>query len=266
MTLEEAREKIIVAADVSSLRELGELVEELAPHVGRFKVGLQLISAVGAPQIIDWLTTHGLGLGANVFYDGKFKDIPNTVAEAVREVVELGYGMLNVHCLGGLEMMKAAKKTAIKATPDGAQPSIILGVTVLTSLSHDDLIQAGVFEDLSHLDPQTQTRLKQERMEKLVTTLASLAQRAGLDGVIASPKEIAVIRKECRPDFLIVTPGIRPTWAAKGDQKRVTTPAEAIRAGADMLVIGRPIRTPPEEIGGSVEAAKKIAKEIATAA
>lgn len=263
MDLKEAKERIIVALDVDSLDKARSLVEDLAPHVGCFKVGLELITSVGGPQVVDFIHS----LGGQVFYDGKFKDIPNTVAGASRAVAKLGVKMFNIHCLGGSAMMKAARQATEEVSQAQNKPQpLILGVTLLTSLSYEDLVELGIYDELNIADPEELAQLKKERIERLaVNALAWLAQENGLDGVIASPQEIEAIRRYCQPEFLVVTPGIRPEWAVAGDQKRIMTPGKAIKAGADYLVIGRPITKPPEEIGTPVDAAKKIAEEIAEA-
>ena len=164
-------------------------------------------------------------------------------------------------------MMKAARQTAEDfATANSIKRPLILGVTVLTSLNYDDMVKLGIFQELNIVDQEELVRVKQMFLRDFVAhDLAYLAQESGLDGVIASPQEIHAIREYCQPEFLVVTPGVRPLWAAVGDQKRVMTPGEAIKAGADYLVIGRPITKPPAEIGGPVEAAKRIAEEIALA-
>jgi len=255
----EGKDRIIVALDVDSIEKAIALVKELVPHVGYFKVGLELLTSEGAPKVVQAIKEAG----GKIFYDGKFKDIPNTVAGAVRAAVRLGVDMLNVHCLGGSEMMKTTKKVAVEeAKSRNVTRPLLLGVTVLTSLDYEDLAEMGIFEKLNIADPKEAAEIKEKRIKQLVQNLAYLAQEAGLDGVIASPKEIQAIREYCQPEFLIVTPGVRPEWATKGDQKRVMTPYEAILAGADYLVIGRPITQPPPEIGTPVEAAKKIAEEI----
>lgn len=259
----ELKEKIIVALDVPTLRQALELVGQLKDLVGCFKVGSELLTAEGSSNVVNVITAKG----GRIFYDGKFMDIPNTVAGAARAVTRLGVKMFNVHCLGGVEMMKAARKAVDDETqkllqePGVPQKPLILGVTILTSLDYyNDLEKMGFWEKKISLEDTDK-----DRLTRIVVRLALLAKDSGLDGVIASPKEIGVIREACGKDFLIVTPGVRPEWAAAGDQKRVMTPAEAIKAGADYLVIGRPITKPPQEIGGPVEAAKRIAEEIATA-
>ncbi len=257
----EAKDRIIVALDVDNLDKAKSLVESLAPHVGCFKVGLELLTAVGAPKVVEFVHS----LGGQVFYDGKFKDIPNTVAGVSKVVAKMGVKMFNVHCLGGSAMMKAAKHAVEEVCGNEKRP-VILGVTLLTSLNYKDLVEMGIFDELDIVDCEEKAQIEQDRIERLaVRHLAWLAQECGLDGVIASPKEIEAIRNYCQPGFLVVTPGVRPLWAAADDQKRIMTPAEAIKAGADYLVIGRPITKPPAEIGTPVDATKKIAKEIASA-
>jgi len=256
----EARDRIIVALDVDSLDKALSLVKELHPYVGYFKVGLELLTSEGAPKVVRAIKEAG----GKVFYDGKFKDIPNTIAGASRAVTRLGVDMFNVHCLGGRAMMKAALQAAEEVSKtQGILRPTLLGVTILTSLNYDDLVELGIFDELNIADPEELAKIKRERLESLVAhNLAWLAQECGLDGVIASPQEIQAIRDYCQPEFQIVTPGVRPIWAAVGDQKRVMTPGEAIKAGATYLVIGRPITQPPPAIGGPAEAAKKIAEEI----
>lgn len=256
-----AKDRIIVALDVNSLDKALELVKELRPYVGYFKAGLELLTNEGAPKVVQAIKE----VGGKIFYDGKFKDIPNTVAGASRAVVGLGVDMFNVHCLGGEAMMRAACQAAVEtAEAEGKSRPLILGVTILTSLDFDDLVQLGFWEELNISNSEELAEIKRRQMEWIVAhQLAWLAQESGLDGVIASPQEILAIRKYTQPEFLVVTPGVRPEWANVGDQKRVMTPGEAVKAGADYLVIGRPITKPPTEIGGSVEAAKRIAEEIA---
>lgn len=241
------KDKIIVPLDVNNIEAAKTLVKQLAPHVGAFKVGLELMNNCGAPQIVNELQVGD----AKIFFDGKFNDIPNTVAAAARAVTRLGVWMFNVHALGGRAMMEAARE-AVDYTSRASNvfKPIVLAVTILTSLDRAALQEVG-------LDVKDDNGLRDE-----VVRLARLAKDSGLDGVVASPKEIEPIREACGRDFLIVTPGVRPSWAASNDQKRVTTPAEAVRMGADYLVIGRPITKPPAEIGTSADAAKKIVDEI----
>lgn len=229
----EPRERIIVALDVDNLDKARELVRRLAPHVGYFKVGLELLTSEGAPWVVHSLRV----LGAKIFYDGKFMDIPNTVAGASRAVARLGVEMFNVHASGGVDMVRAAV--------ENKGNSEVLVVTVLTSLSD---VTCSVIYGAS---PSTR-----------VTDFASMACLAGANGVICSPEELEALQDDKFKELYFVTPGIRPAWAVKGDQARIATPEGAIRAGADYLVIGRPITRPPSEIGTCVDAAKLIAEEI----
>jgi len=254
------KDRIVVALDVDNMNKALELVKELRHHVGYFKVGMELLTSEGAPKVVSELKKAS----GKIFYDGKFNDIPNTVAGASRAVTKLGVDMFNVHCLGGSAMMKATREAAEEISRDQNRTRpLILGVTLLTSLDYDDLVELGICDSLNIANPEELAWVKRERIEQLaVAHLAWLAQKSGLDGVIASPQEIRAIRRYCQPEFLVVTPGVRPEWAAKEDQKRVMTPWEAIGAGADYLVIGRPITKPPAEISSPTEAAKMIAKEI----
>lgn len=211
---------ILVALDVGSAGAALALAEQLRPHVGGFKVGLELFCAAG-PDLVRQLGP------AEVFLDLKFHDIPNTVRGAARSVAALGVRMFNVHCLGGLEMMRAAAEAK-----EIAPGTSIIGVTILTSQDAAQLRQLGLAEAPADA----------------VRRLARLAREAGLDGVVCSPREAAALRAECGGDFLLVTPGVRPAGAAPGDQKRVSSPATAIEAGADWLVIGRPITAAPDPV------------------
>lgn len=234
------KDRIIVALDVDTEEKAIKLVEKLAGEVGAFKVGLELFNVAG-PGIFDKLKAAG---AENIFYDAKFHDIPNTVAGAVRAATRLSLWMLNVHCTGGKEMMKAAAQAAKdEASKLGIDPPKLIGVTVLTSI--DPMILTDELRVASGLID-------------LVVHLAKLAKSSGLDGVVASPNEVQYIREACGPDFLIVTPGVRPAGTDIGDQKRVMTPAEASRAGASYLVIGRPITRADD----SIQAARAIAAEL----
>ena len=221
--------KLILALDVKTQREAEGLVDLLRGKVGAFKIGMQLFTAHG-PPVIDMVQ----GKGEKVFLDLKFHDIPNTVAGAVAEACKLGVFMVNLHASGGSEMMSAAAHAATRAADESGQPRrrpFLLAVTVLTSLN-----QAILKEELAIQRP----------LGDQVVHWARMAREAGLDGVVASPQEIREIRAACGKDFLIVTPGVRPTWAAAGDQKRVMTPKEAVEAGADYIVVGRPILAAPD--------------------
>lgn len=255
----EAKDRIIVALDVDSLLKAEPLIKMLAPFVYCFKAGLELIFSAGAPQAVEFINR----VGGQIFVDGKFNDIPNTVAGAAKAIAKLGIRMFNVHCLSGFEALKKAREAA--AEVGGDKRPLVLGVTILTSLNYKDLVRMGISPEINFADEKEQKNAEKAELQRLVKTLALMAQDAGLDGVICSPQEIKIIREYCQPEFLIVTPGVRPEWAAVADQKRVMTPGEAILTGADYLVIGRPIIKPPEEIGGPVEAVRSITKEIEVA-
>lgn len=216
------KDKIIVALDVPTKKEALAIVDELGDKVGAYKIGMQLYNACG-PEIIEEVTKRK----GRIFLDLKFHDIPNTVASAARVAANLGVYMFNVHACGGSTMMKAAadalKEEAAKL---GVERPLLIAVTVLTSMNEDELQgEVGISRSLN----------------EQVAAMAKLAKDCGLDGVVASAKEIKLIREACGDDFLIVTPGIRPRDAAADDQKRIKTPGEAVADGADYLVIGRPI-------------------------
>jgi orotidine-5'-phosphate decarboxylase len=217
---ERLREKIIIALDVGTKREALALVETLT-EARVFKVGLELFTAAG-PALVQEVVR----MGKRPFLDLKFHDIPNTAAGAVRSAARNGVQMLTLHASGGKEMLAAASRAAREESDKTGKPRpLLLGVTVLTSLKDEELRQIG----FAH--PVADQALR----------LAVLARNSGLDGVVCSPHEIEIIKRECGDDFLVVTPGIRPAWAAAQDQKRVMTPAEALARGADYLVIGRPV-------------------------
>jgi orotidine-5'-phosphate decarboxylase len=214
-------DQLIVALDVDSGKRALDLAKTLRGVVGAFKIGSQLFTAEG-PSIVRALTSRG----DRVFLDLKFHDIPNTVAGAIDAATRLGVWMVNVHAAGGSAMMRAARAAADRAAGEmGVSPPLVIAVTVLTSLSGEDLARTGV--------PDTPI----EQVERL----ARLAQDAGMDGVVASPLEIQAVREACGAKFAIVTPGIRASDAAKDDQTRTLSPREAIAAGASYLVVGRPI-------------------------
>lgn len=214
-----AREKLIVALDVPSAAAGARLADQLEGCVGAFKVGLENFSAEG-PVLPRYLTSRG----AKVFLDLKLHDIPNTVRAAAREAAGLGVAMFNVHAQGGRKMMEAARQGAEEGSRGRKRP-LVLAVTVLTSLGAEDLAGLGVTGS----------------PEEVVVRLARLARESGLDGVVASAQEISALRKTMGPNFVIVTPGIRPAAADVNDQVRIATPASAIRAGASYIVVGRPI-------------------------
>lgn len=236
MTPEEARNKIIFALDVHGLNDIDRWAETLAGKVGMFKVGKELFTSCG-PAAVKAVQRHG----GQVFLDLKYHDIPNTVASAMCEAARLGVQLVNLHALGGAEMMETAAAAVHKEFGTTGRPRL-LAVTILTSSTADTLRQVGI----------------EHPVQDMVVRLARLAQASGMDGVVASPLEIGLIREACGPDFLIVTPGVRPSFAAVDDQKRIMTPAEAVSSGADYLVIGRPIAKAPDP----VRAAECIVAEI----
>jgi orotidine-5'-phosphate decarboxylase len=211
------------------------MADQLAETVGVFKVGLQLHSAAG-PEIVRQLVRDG----HSVFLDLKFHDIPNTVAGAVAAATDLGVALTDLHALGGRTMMERAVSARLPGTP-----TQLLAITILTSHDQASLEAIGITG----------------RVSDVVVRLARLAHEASIDGVVASPQETAAIRDACGPGFLIVTPGIRPTGSARGDQARAATPKAARQAGADYLVVGRPIT----QADAPVDAAKRIVDEIAAA-
>lgn len=216
-------DQLLVALDVDNGRRALTLADTLAGVAGGFKIGHRLFTAEG-PAIVRAVVERG----HRVFLDLKYHDIPNTVATAVAEAALLGVWMVNVHASGGSRMMRAAADAAREAAARTNVPApLVIGVTVLTSLNAEALVETGVVSPL--LDQ--------------VLKLARLAQTSGLDGVVASPQETALIRRECGASFAIVTPGIRGGASAsvRDDQERTLTPAEAIQAGASYLVVGRPI-------------------------
>ncbi len=230
---------MIVALDVDEASRACRLAECLAPWVGMFKVGMQLFYGQG-PAVVEALRRTG----ARVFLDLKLHDIPRTVAGASRVLARLGVSMFNVHAAGGAEMMRAAAEAAREeAAAMGLPPPLVLAVTVLTSIDQEAFARELGFGG---------------RISEKVVAWALLARECGLDGVVASAREAAAIRQSCGPDFLIVTPGIRPAGAPAGDQKRVATPAEALKAGATHLVVGRPVT----EAADPVEAVKGLLAEI----
>ena len=237
---EKAKRKLIVALDIDNLSQARDLVKELKDSVGLFKIGHQLFTRSG-PSAVAMVHEEG----GKVFLDLKYYDIPHTVKNAVEAAVNLKVAMLNVHTLGGRAMMKAAAEAVrSKARAIIVTPPILLGVTVLTSLSDADLAHVGINAPVA----------------EEVMQLAALAYSSGLNGVVASPHEISPIRKVCPAEFLIVTPGVRLPDAAGDDQKRVLTPRQAIEAGADYVVIGRPIL----HASDPKTAAQKIAGDMAS--
>lgn len=223
---------IIVALDFPNEKEALALVSQLEPGRCRLKVGKELFTRSG-PELVKNLVKKNF----DVFLDLKFHDIPNTVAKACQAGADLGVWMINVHAMGGRKMLEAARE----ALPTGSDTKLI-AVTVLTSMGADDLKEIGLTQS-----PAEQVKL-----------LATLTHDCGLDGVVCSPQEIALLRESLDNNFELVTPGIRPEWSVTGDQKRIMTPAQAIQAGSNYLVIGRPI-TQAEQ---PMQALEKIEKEL----
>lgn len=249
----EPKDRIIVALDVPGPTEALKIVKALAPHVGLFKIGLQFINSTFATLVTPADLESAVGnlialrnffeaVTGKLFWDGKLHDISNTILGAVPPLAAMKVRMFNIHVSSG-------EKAMLEAVENKGN-SLVIGVTVLTSL--DDRKCFSFYGD----GPKAKG-----------LQFTKMAFDCGLDGVVCSPQEVAFIRKEggCASELLLVTPGVRPEWAAVGDQKRVMTPKEAIRAGADYLVIGRPITNPPPEIGTPVQAAQKIAEEIRNA-
>ena len=244
---ERARQKLILALDFPSIDPALRLAQSISSVVGIFKINIQLFTAEG-PSAVEKLNQ----LGPGIFLDLKFHDIPNTVKGAVSSAVALpGVQLLDVHALGGLEMMRGAAGARDEAKAAGSPVPKLLAITVLTSMDNTSMRGVGIAGPAS----------------KRVVQLARLAQKAGMDGVVASPQEVRAIRRACGKNFLIVVPGIRPaaeSGRAKGrkrttdDQVRIATPAEAIRAGADYLVIGRPITGAPDPKAAAIAILEEI--------
>ncbi len=225
---------IIVALDYADEKSAMELVNKLEPGSCRLKVGKEMFTRLG-PKFVESLSAKGF----DVFLDLKFHDIPNTVAGACAAACDLGVWMVNVHASGGRRMMEAAKEAIDKSSH---QP-LLIAVTILTSLDADDIHEIGY----------------QGSPAENVHSLASLTQQSGLDGVVCSPKEVAVLRKSLTDDFILVTPGIRPAGSAADDQRRTMTPAEAIQAGSNYLVMGRPITKADNPMGVLISTEAEIA-------
>ncbi len=239
------KDKVCLALDVATLQEAERLVKATRESVGYFKVGLQLFCAVG-PRVVETIVE----VGGKVFLDLKFHDIPNTVAGATRSIVSLGASIFNVHTSGGLAMMKATVNEAheLSRTASVKRP-LVIGVTVLTSLNTENLrSELGIEQD----------------SKAYALRLAELAKQAGLDGIVCSAEETASVRREIGSNFYIINPGIRPEWSVDStdDQKRITTPRQAIEAGASLIVIGRPIL----KSGDPTAAAQRVYEEVERAA
>ncbi len=230
--------KIVIALDYAEPADAVRMASQLDPNRCRLKVGKELFTR-GGPALVEQLHQRGF----QVFLDLKFHDIPNTTAKAVAAAAELGVWMVNVHASGGRRMMEQAR-TELERYPADRRP-LLIAVTVLTSMEADDLREIGL-----EVSPQEQ-----------VMRLARLTQASGLDGVVCSAQEAKMLKQELGVDFKLVTPGIRPASTEAGDQRRILTPAEAIAAGSDYLVIGRPIT----QAADPLEALVRIEQEIAGA-
>lgn len=235
----QVKDKIIVALDVENAKEAREIIKEIGGEVGAFKIGLQLFTSAGASFVREAVET-----GNKIFLDVKFHDIPNTVAKASVEAARLGIWMFNLHALGGSEMMRRTNEEVGEfCEKEHLEKPKIIGVTILTSSNQESLSEIGI----------------EREIKSQVVNLAQITAKCGLDGVVASPQEIAEIRENNRDEeFLIVTPGIRPSFATNDDQKRVMTPKQAVELGANYLVIGRPITKAQDKLS----AVQKILEEI----
>ena len=232
------KDRIFCAIDTTDLDHAIDLASKLSGVIGGAKLGKEFFAAHG-PQGVQAVAKVGMP----IFLDVKYHDIPNTVAGAIRAVTPTGLKIVNVHAAGGIEMMKrageAARETAAKA---GVDAPWVIAVTILTSMDQHDLDDVGL----------------KGPIDERVVKLAELTQKAGLDGVVCSAREITSVRAACGPDFKLITPGIRPAWAASNDQKRVVTPADAVAMGSDVLVIGRPITKADDP----VDTARRIVAEV----
>jgi orotidine-5'-phosphate decarboxylase len=231
-----AKERLIVALDVPNAAAAQRIVHNIGDAASFYKVGLQLFAAEGPKLVCDLRES-----GKKIFLDLKFHDIPNTVASAVKSVIELGCSMLTVHASGGRKMLQAA----VEASASAPRPLTLLAVTILTSMADDDLAEVGM--PVGAWDH--------------AIALGKLAIHSGFNGLVASPQEVQELRSILGPNISIVTPGIRPAGSHAGDQARVATPQDAIRRGADYLVVGRPIT----ESLDPASAAKSIVQEIENA-
>jgi len=229
--------RILVAMDYDNADSCMAMATRLDPKLCRLKVGKELFTAAG-PQVVETL----MGLGFEIFLDLKFHDIPNTTAKAVKAAAELGIWMVNVHASGGERMLLAAREQLDKVAANNKP--LLIAVTVLTSMEKQDLVGVGL-----NIEPRQQ-----------VLNLARLTRQTGLDGVVCSAQETAMLRAELGANFALITPGIRPAGCDANDQRRIVTPSDAIAQGSDYLVIGRPITQAPNP----VEVCRAIAAEIQT--
>jgi len=226
---------VVVALDYENQKDALNLVSKLDPSLCRLKVGKEMFTHFG-PSFVTELQQRNF----DVFLDLKFHDIPNTTAKAVKAAADLGVWMVNVHASGGRRMMEAARDIL---NPFGEQRPLLIAVTVLTSMEQADLVDLGL-----NVTPEQQ-----------VERLATLAKQANMDGVVCSAQEAAMLKQRCGKEFKLVTPGIRPSFAAADDQKRIMTPAEALAVGVDFMVIGRPITKAADPL----DALTKIYQELA---
>ena len=240
-----AQKRLIFALDVDSSAAAERWAEQLHDTVGLFKVGKQLFTRCG-PDIVRRIQERG----GQVFLDLKYHDIPNTVARATVEACRLGVKMVNVHALGGPTMMRETVAAVNDfCAAEKIERPLLLAVTILTSSDQETLRAVGI----------------DRPVEEMVPHLAKLAQQAGFDGVVASPWEVPLIRRVCGNDFVIVTPGVRPAFASVDDQKRITTPADAIAAGADYLVVGRPIANAADPQAAATAILEEMAQALGEA-
>ena len=236
-----ADDRLIVALDYHKMEDVQNLVRELGDSVSFYKVGMELYYSVGH-SVVTWLKEQG----KHVFLDLKLHDIPNTVASGLCSLMDLGADILNVHASGGYTMMKtAADRLHAEAEKRGVPCPKLIAITILTSINKED------WDDMLGQTVQ---------IKSTVVRFAKLAQKAGLDGVVASPMEAALIREACGPDFLIITPGVRPLGSSADDQSRIETPAQALKNGASHIVVGRPIRQAEDHLA----AVRAIIEELAT--
>ncbi|MCA0202354.1 MAG: orotidine-5'-phosphate decarboxylase [Proteobacteria bacterium] len=241
------RNPIFCAIDTTEVSVATSLAAKVGDCVGGLKLGLEFFTANGIKGVQQVQKASGLP----IFLDQKFHDIPNTVAGAVRAACQLGIAMLTIHTSGGRAMMEAAAKAATDAAHEFPKPRpVIIGVTVLTSMDDDDLAATGVNSPVGDQ----------------VRRLAELAKTSGLDGIVCSPLEAEMLRADLGPGFKLVTPGVRPLWAAANDQKRFMSPADALKAGADYLVIGRPITAAADPAAAATRIAAEIAPLVTPAA
>jgi orotidine-5'-phosphate decarboxylase len=253
----EPKDHIHFALDVDNPDEAEALVTELSPYIDSVKIGLELITAIGVPAAIKLVHDNG----GKIFADLKLNDIPKTVAGASRAITRHGVYMFNLHALSGPKAMTAAKEAVDEVMQSVTAPAkrpVVFAVTILTSLDYASLVQMHLLPEAIK-DPSDEE--KGVLIGELVANLALLTEKSGLDGVIASPKEVKTIRGICSSKFKIITPGVRPAGADVEDQKRIATPFETIFDGADGVVVGSPIRKAKNRI----DAAKRIADEIGEA-